>query len=227
MSKRTCSKDDCGRAHCARGLCSRHYQAAVHAGEIVPTGRGAKLCEVVVDDVQCDARVELLTFCRFHYRQQNRGAAFTKRATRRSRGAGYVRDQQGRKQCARCSQWRPLDQYVAATKTLDRLQSWCSPCSSDYMSSARYGMTRADVLDMVTKQGGCAMCGTAEPRNPGFRNGWHVDHDHSCCPTDRTCGRCIRAILCAECNKLIGIAGDSVQRLEQAIVYLAKHKVDE
>lgn len=35
----------------------------------------------------------------------------------------------------------------------------------------------------------------------------HVDHDHTCCPcegTRYTCGKCIRGLLCSECNTRLG-----------------------
>lgn len=177
-------------------------------------------CHATFGDLECLEPRQVLKWCRYHWRQQNAGKAFTAHRTRRPRGSAALRDDQGRKQCARCSEWRPVDDYRPALKSGDGLQSWCSPCSSDYMTLKRYRFDRARVLQIVADQGGCAMCHTAEPRAMGFRNGWHVDHDHKCCPGDESCGLCIRGVLCADCNKLIGLAGDSPERLRQAIAYL-------
>lgn len=48
----------------------------------------------------------------------------------------------------------------------------------------------------------------------------HVDHDHSCCPANESCGACIRGILCGDCNKGLGFFRDDPATLEQAIQYL-------
>lgn len=56
----------------------------------------------------------------------------------------------------------------------------------------------------------CACCGT---ENPG--NAWHVDHDHS---TDQ-----IRGILCLNCNSGIGMLGDNLKGLQNAVAYLEAH----
>jgi hypothetical protein len=33
----------------------------------------------------------------------------------------------------------------------------------------------------------------------------HVDHDHSCCPGRKSCGKCLRGLICGECNfRLLG-----------------------
>lgn len=45
---------------------------------------------------------------------------------------------------------------------------------------------------------GCELCGKAKDH----RN-FHVDHDHSCCNTRITCGKCVRGIVCARCNHII------------------------
>jgi hypothetical protein len=63
--------------------------------------------------------------------------------------------------------------------------------------------------------------------NPGCRraldldNGtWAIDHDHSCCPSTRTCGKCIRGLLCPQCNVATGFLGDSVSKALGLVEYL-------
>lgn len=51
-----------------------------------------------------------------------------------------------------------------------------------------------------------------------------LDHDHKCCDTKRTCGKCIRGILCGGCNRGIGHFKESIDSLRMAIIYLEKHK---
>ena len=48
----------------------------------------------------------------------------------------------------------------------------------------------------------------------------HIDHDHTCCPTKKTCGKCIRGLLCNNCNHLLGLAKDSKAILLAAVEYL-------
>lgn len=47
-----------------------------------------------------------------------------------------------------------------------------------------------------------------------------VDHNHACCSQRKTCGGCNRGILCQGCNTIIGLAGDSIIILANAIEYL-------
>ena len=47
-----------------------------------------------------------------------------------------------------------------------------------------------------------------------------VDHNHSCCSQRKTCGQCNRGLLCRSCNTLIGLAGESIEVLNNAIEYL-------
>jgi len=42
----------------------------------------------------------------------------------------------------------------------------------------------------------------------GKANTPHVDHDHSCCSGERTCGACIRGLACDNCNWGIGRFND-------------------
>ena len=47
-----------------------------------------------------------------------------------------------------------------------------------------------------------------------------IDHDHSCCSGAWSCGKCIRGVLCSNCNTAIGLLKDSKNLLEQAKEYL-------
>lgn len=86
------------------------------------------------------------------------------------------------------------------------------------MRRYKYGMSNEDVDAMLEKQGGCAICGTMDPIGE-----WCIDHDHSCCPQEhKTCGDCVRGILCRKCNLLIGAADDSVAILMSAIDFIVR-----
>lgn len=68
----------------------------------------------------------------------------------------------------------------------------------------------------------CAICCTDDP---GGRGTWHIDHDHHCCPpSKRSCGNCVRGILCAKCNMMLGKAGDDPEILINAARYLTEWK---
>ncbi|HKY58350.1 MAG TPA: endonuclease VII domain-containing protein [Aeromicrobium sp.] len=82
---------------------------------------------------------------------------------------------------------------------------------------SRYGLTEEAFEAMLAAQGGaCAICHMSDPPR-----GWHIDHDHACCATPaRSCGQCVRGILCGPCNKGLGTFQDSPDLLRQAARYL-------
>jgi hypothetical protein len=73
---------------------------------------------------------------------------------------------------------------------------------------------------MIHNQGGqCATCPAP------LAAGYCVDHNHECCPGNKqTCGNCIRGLLCAECNKLVGKLELDRERLSRLLTYIGvKH----
>lgn len=87
----------------------------------------------------------------------------------------------------------------------------------------RYGLTQEAFDALLAQQGGgCAICGSTDPK---ARHGkWQIDHDHACCPNrdQRTCGKCVRGLLCGPCNTGLGHFEDDPARLEAAARYLRK-----
>jgi hypothetical protein len=51
----------------------------------------------------------------------------------------------------------------------------------------------------------------------------HIDHDHSCCSGESSCGKCVRGLLCSGCNFAIGALNDNIKYLEAATLYLKTH----
>jgi len=73
-----------------------------------------------------------------------------------------------------------------------------------------YGLSLDDYRDLLAQ--GCEICGVLEELC--------IDHDHSCCSGVKTCGDCIRGVLCKRHNKVLGYVGDSVEELQALIDYL-------
>lgn len=97
--------------------------------------------------------------------------------------------------------------------------------SEDYRKdtlSRYYKMTIEDYDLMLEAQDGkCAIC-----RRPqeDFVKTFAVDHDHSCCPGTKSCGKCIRGLLCGPCNQAIGLLQDSPNVIMDAATYVLSFK---
>jgi hypothetical protein len=74
---------------------------------------------------------------------------------------------------------------------------------------------------LADQQGLCA--------NPNCQNGppagrrLYVDHDHGHCPGKRSCGNCIRGLLCPSCNFALGNVSDDAERLRGLADYLESY----
>lgn len=78
------------------------------------------------------------------------------------------------------------------------------------------------IADLMQEQNHrCAICGT------DISERFFIDHAHSCCPDrHKTCGECVRGLLCGACNLGLGAFQDDTERILTAIKYLwrADHK---
>lgn len=116
--------------------------------------------------------------------------------------------------CRKCrnaatARWKKANPEKVASWRRNRTQSGAER-SKDLR--LLYGMTAAQYWAIIESQGGtCAMCPAVESEC-GRR--LCVDHCHKT-------GE-IRGILCGSCNKLLGFARDSVERLEAGKNYLLR-----
>lgn len=87
------------------------------------------------------------------------------------------------------------------------------------MLQERYGITLDQYESLYELQGGvCYLCRHAT----GKRRRLTVDHDHGCCADLPACGRCVRGLLCQNCNRnVLGWAArDSLDFFYRGIEYL-------
>jgi hypothetical protein len=74
-----------------------------------------------------------------------------------------------------------------------------------------HGITPEQARALHARQGGkCPGCDT-----PKALEEVGVDHDHSCCPGKRSCGNCVRLLLCTLCNSALARLGDSPASLRR------------
>lgn len=118
------------------------------------------------------------------------------------------------KKCTKCKIEKDLDTGFNK-RTEGGYKSHCKECLSRYGASRydadlswkrhlkiRYNISAEEYYQMLEDQAdGCSLCGRTEQEE-----GKHlaVDHDHSCCPGKKSCGMCVRGLLCVSCNRQLG-----------------------
>ena len=223
----SCTAPDCDRrveTYVTKQLCSAHYlQQARGKPFTKPRERAIGICRFET----CERAVSSRGLCGGHYQQELKG--YELRELNRGKHAVTRRDAQGRKECQLCRAWKPESEYGANRSASDGLRGRCQDCyRATYDPGAvraralkkKYNMTVAEYESLVAAQGdSCAICGTTDRRGKS----WHIDHDHSCCPGDSSCGRCVRGLLCSICNQALGMARDDVAILASMIDYLNAH----
>lgn len=121
----------------------------------------------------------------------------------RSRSEVQFRNLQNEKQCGRCLDWLPESCFSVAEIFSDNLQVRCKRCVAD--SSNRLSVARRREL-LVLQNGQCAAgCGCVFDVHGGRGSSYEIDHDHSCC-SGKSCGSCIRGLLCHGCNVRDGLS---------------------
>lgn len=229
MNDYTCSVDGCNRdAHNKkRKLCVGHYSQFLRGGPFKPIGHRSK-GKCTFEGCSNDHAAKGL--CVRHYNQSRHSKGL--RPLGPEQIPVVARDKDGNKRCSRCATWKPESAFASSKGKADGLQSQCRECKAeqyrqnagavrDKMREQRFGINREAFDELFTSQGNrCAICRSDDPGT----NFWAVDHDHACCPgSDKTCGECIRGILCVRCNHALGHARDSVEILSSMITYLGDY----
>ena len=131
------------------------------------------------------------------------------------------------KQCTKCHETKPEADFYKTGKG-DKLHGSCKICFKARVAAGKdpvrkrdlglqrmYGITSEDYAEMLESQGG--VCGKCKRPPPNHRKKFlAVDHCHKT-------GQ-VRGLLCDNCNRGIGLLGDTVESLMEAVNYLQKHQ---
>jgi hypothetical protein len=138
-------------------------------------------------------------------------------------------DENGR-ECTICGQYKPWSEFwscvdarargsalpgQARTKDCRCIECHSRPETKAYLQEyrrvyqlvRRFNITPEQYTALLEAQGGvCALC--RKPERAHHQSGklklLAVDHDRRCCPGAKSCGRCIRGLLCFSCNVTLG-----------------------
>lgn len=142
------------------------------------------------------------------------------------------------KKCTVCKIELPFSSFHKSKKSSDGLGYRCRECDKKARHSYReanrerfaevsrrkqikfkYGITLEDYTKMFEDQGRCcAICGTTKNAVGGKERFWNFSVDH-CHRTGKN-----RGILCNQCNRGVGMLGDTSEALLKAYNYLKKHE---
>lgn len=149
------------------------------------------------------------------------------------------------KTCTNCNETKELSEFYTNKRSSDGHQYACKVCRrkaqkeyhqkspevrkawrerrlaadpqyNKYVSiKSHYNLTREQYDALLESQGGkCKTCDNTERLV--------VDHDHSCCSAkSRSCGKCVRGILCSNCNSVLGFVNDDSDVLKALIAYVS------
>ena len=141
------------------------------------------------------------------------------------------------KGCGTCKAIKPLEDFNRSRNAPDGRDWRCKECSYSrlkiwkqenpdkvYLHEVKRrhgGITKAELDDMLAAQeGACAICGSTDPGSK--RRNFSIDHDHKCCPKDKSCVKCRRGLLCGVCNSSLGGFRDDPELLRKAADYIEK-----
>lgn len=176
----------------------------------------------VCEFVECGRPHNSRGLCRQHAAQRRRGSPLRPIRAILPKSVSTERDDLGCKRCVRCNVWQAETEFYLLNQTSDGLNSHCKSCMKWGNLLRLFGLSRKQYEEILESQGGgCAIC-LHQPEPDGKR--FPVDHDRLCCPGDKSCGLCVRGILCPGCNTGIGFLRESREIMLSAIEYLESHK---
>lgn len=126
------------------------------------------------------------------------------------------------RKCLGCETFSPVEEYEYG-KTI---RGKCFNCHKSTVLMGKYGISLDAYKEILyVDQGGfCPLCSDEAPSQNDMDKGlwWPVDHNHSCCSGPKSCGKCVRGIICKACNNALPAKWDNPDWRKKALEWLDK-----
>lgn len=135
------------------------------------------------------------------------------------------------KTCTKCNQVKDINLFAKGKSYSDGRRNYCKKCHSRYVTQyiknnpskrsksdykrrfKRHGLTEEQYESLQKMYSGkCHSCKERDAVN--------IDHDHLCCSGPYSCGKCVRGVLCNQCNTALGLLNDDVAKIKKLIEYI-------
>lgn len=220
---RICSIQDCGRKHEAHGYCKLHYRRSKDGRPMDGSKPPKPKCSVP----DCDRDARSRGYCMSHYKTRyyntrtnpkNTCTLGSCRKPHHARGLcykHYLRDYSNV-----TSPEVDNARFIGRSCLISGCENVAGPryglCKSHTNWAGKYALSTVQAIQILNSGYPCDICGVIlSAKNI------NIDHDHSCCPGQATCGNCVRGLLCRACNRGIGSFSESLGNLQRAVSYLS------
>jgi hypothetical protein len=149
--------------------------------------------------------------------------------------------------CVKCGGWKEPEKFSLSPRMRRGRHSWCHGCMAAGAKAKMANMTKAQREAVLAHRRVTGAKWSREWRAKNFERSaqssrkyrygltqdqydqrvggqggdhLHVDHDHTCCSGRRTCGKCLRSLVCWHCNLIMGLSLDDPARLRAIAAYL-------
>lgn len=141
------------------------------------------------------------------------------------------------KVCNKCGELKDLELFAKGSKYNQGRRNTCKRCHADYMKNywasnpdkrkvnielnsrpkpnwERHKISQDKYNELFELHGGkCHSCKENDATT--------IDHDHTCCKGQRSCGKCVRGLLCHYCNTALGLMMDSRSKILMLAEYIS------
>ncbi len=129
----------------------------------------------------------------------------------------------GQIHCRNCGNFFDKSEMYISKNGTYKTSTYCSTCKpllNRIKNIERYGITIDQYYKILEDQDyRCKLCNKKDFTK---RLRLCIDHDHKCCEGSTSCGKCVRGLICFNCNTALGNVKDNIKTLQNMIDYLSK-----